>query len=106
MRAEVRLKVPNMKDRAKDSNGYPIDHSEMRFRKVIELEKRPQIGDALSLSTRSGDFLPATVSQVEIDEARELFVLSCQFGRRAITASEYASLATDPDWQLKHLLDR
>ena len=41
-----------------------------------------------------------------IDEARELFVLSCQFGRRAITPSEYASLATDPDWQLKHLLDR
>ena len=31
MRAEVRLRVPNMKDRAKDAQGFPIDHSEMRF---------------------------------------------------------------------------
>jgi hypothetical protein len=59
----------------------------------------------LALSTRGGDVLPATVVRVELDEPRELFVLSCQYGRRIITADEYAALSNDPDWQLKHLLD-
>ena len=36
MPVEVRLRVPNMKVRALDENGYPIDHASMRFRKVIE----------------------------------------------------------------------
>jgi hypothetical protein len=105
MRAEVRLRVPNMKNRALDANGYPIDHSVMRFRKVIEIPRFPRVGDALELTTRSGLLLRATVGHVELDEARSLFVLSCQYADRTISAEQYAALANDPDWQLKHLLE-
>jgi len=105
MRAEVRLKVPNMKDRAKDENGYPIDHSSMRFRKIIEIPTFPKAGDPLELTTQSGRTLQATVVRADLDEPRGLFVLSSQYGSRSITPDDYAALADDPAWELKHLLE-
>jgi hypothetical protein len=105
MRAEVRLRVPNMKDRVKNAAGYPIDHGEMRFRKIIEVPGIPHAGDRLELTTQSGRVLNASIVRVDLDEARQLFVLSCQYAARIITPDEYAALANDPDWQLKHLLE-
>jgi hypothetical protein len=105
MRAEVRLRVPNMKERAKDAAGYPIDHAEMRFRKIIEIPGIPHAGDRLELSTRSGRVLRASVVRADLDEERELFILSCQYADRIITPDDYYALAHDPDWQLKHLLE-
>jgi hypothetical protein len=94
-----------MKERPKDSSGYPIDYADLRFRKIIEVPTRPREGDELALSTASGVVLPATVARVDLDEPRELFVLSCRFSRRAITLPEYEALANDPAWELKHLLE-
>lgn len=105
MRAEVRLRVPNMKVRALDANGYPIDHSSMRFRKVIEIPRFPRVGDALELTTSAGRTLPAIVSHTELDEPRSLFVLSCRYAERSISADDYAALSNDPEWELKHLLE-
>ena len=94
-----------MKDRVKNAAGYPIDHSEMRFRKIIEVPGIPHAGDRLELTTRSGRVLHASVARVDLDEARELFVLSCLYSERSISADDYGALAGDPDWQLKHLLE-
>ena len=94
-----------MKVRALDPNGYPIDHSEMRFRGLIEIPKFPHAGDALTLSTRSGRTLQANVVHVDLDEARHLFVLSCQYAERSISAEDYGALVDDPEWVLKHLLE-
>ncbi len=105
MRAEVRLRVPNMKDRAKDAQGFPIDHSEMRFRKIIEIPAFPRPGETLELTTRGGRVLHASIVRADLDEARQLFVVACQYAQRIITREDYDALATDPDWQLKHLLE-
>jgi hypothetical protein len=94
-----------MKERPKDPSGYPMDFAELRFRKVIELDAFPHAGDRLELTTRTGPVINSNVVRVDIDEERQLFVLSCQYGKRAITGEEYAALADDPDWQLKHLLE-
>jgi hypothetical protein len=94
-----------MKVRAKNAEGYPIDHSEMRFRKIIEVPGIPHAGDALALETRSGLILHANIVRVDLDEARELFIVSCQYAERTITAEQYGALSGDPDWQLKHLLE-
>ena len=94
-----------MKVRALDPSGYPIDHSSMRFRKVIEIPQFPKAGDLLQLETRSGRPIPATVKRAELDENRGLFVLSCQYTDRSISAEDYGALSTDPDWELKHLLE-
>lgn len=105
MRAEVRLRVPNMKVRALDQKGYPIDHSAMRFRKLIELPSAPHAGDVLELTTSSGRSFRATVTRVDIDEERRLFMVSCQYALRSISPDDYNALANDSEWELKHLLE-
>jgi hypothetical protein len=102
---EVRLRVPNMKVRALDENGYPIDHSSMRFRKVIEVPSIPKPDDMLELTTSSGRTLQAKVVRADWNEERGMFVLSSQYANRSITAEEYSALVTDPEWVLKHLLE-
>jgi hypothetical protein len=105
MRVEVRLRVPNMKVRALDENGYPIDHSSVRFRKTMDVLKLPKPNDALELITSSGSVLQATVMRSDLDEGRGLFVLSCQYASRSISPEQYGALANDPDWELKLLLE-
>jgi hypothetical protein len=105
MPVEVRLRVPNMKVRALDENGYPIDHSSMRFRKVVEVPKIPKPDEMLELTTQSGRVLQARVVRADWNEDRGLFVLSCQYVNRSIMPDEYGALASDPEWQLKHLLE-
>ena len=103
--AEVRLRVPNMKVRALDENGYPIDHSSMRFRKVIEMPKVPKPDETLELATSSGRVLHVKVVRSDWNEDLGLFVVSCQYANRSISAEEYGALADDPGWELKHLLE-
>jgi hypothetical protein len=94
-----------MKNRAKNAEGYPIDHSDMRFRKIIEVPRIPRVGDTLDLETQSGRSLKATIVRVDLDEPRELFIVACQYGARVITPDDYSALADDPEWELKHLLE-
>ena len=54
---------------------------------------------------RSGRVLHASVVRADLDEARQLFVLACQYSERIITRDDYDALATDPDWTLKQLLE-
>jgi hypothetical protein len=102
---EVRLRVPNMKARALDENGYPIDHSSMRFRKMIEVPAIPKSGEMLELTTSSGRTLPARVLRSDWHEQKGMFVVACQYANRSITAEEYGALVADPAWVLKHLLE-
>ncbi len=102
---EVRLRVPNMKVRALDENGYPIDHSSMRFRKMIEVLAIPKAGEMLELSTQSGRTIQARVLRSDWHEQKGMFVVACQYNNRSITAEEYGALVADPDWVLKHLLE-
>jgi hypothetical protein len=94
-----------MKARALDEKGYPIDHADLRFRKVMELPKLPKPDETLELSTSSGRTLQAKVVRADWNEDLGKFVLSCQYASRSITAEDYGALANDPGWVLKHLLE-
>jgi hypothetical protein len=102
---EVRLRVPNMKNRVLDESGYPIDHSSMRFRKILEVERIPKPEAPLELATSSGRVIHAKVVRSDWNEGRGMFIVSCQYSNRSISAEEYAALADDPEWELKHLLE-
>jgi hypothetical protein len=102
---EVRLRVPNMKNRVLDESGYPIDPSSMRFRKVIEVERIPKPDAPLELTTSSGKVISAKVVRSDWNETRGMFIVSCQYANRSISPEEYGALADDPDWELKHLLE-
>ena len=104
MDVEVSLRIPNMKVRALDENGYPIDHSAVRFKKMITVPSVPKPGESLQLVTRSGKPFEAKVVRSDWEEERGLFVVSCQYANRSITADEHGALITDPDWQMKPLI--
>jgi len=104
MEVEISLRVPNMKVRALDEHGYPIDHSAVRFKKMIEVPSIPKPGDNLSLTTRSGGTFASKVVRADWNEGRNLFVVACQYANRSITADEYAALIQDPDWEMKPLI--
>jgi hypothetical protein len=94
-----------MKVRVLDETGYPIDHSSMRFRKVIDVERIPKPEEPMELTTSSGRVIPARVVRSDWNEGRGMFLVSCQYANRSITPEEYAALADDPEWELKHLLE-
>ena len=94
-----------MKNRVLDESGYPIDHSAMRFRKVMDVERIPKPEAPLELTTSSGRTISARVVRADWNEGRGMFIVSCQYANRSISADEYAALADDPEWELKHLLE-
>ena len=104
MEVEVSLRVPNMKVRVLDENGYPLDHSMMRFKKQIEVPSIPKPGTTLELATQSGRSLQAVVVRSDWHEERGLFVVACQYASRSITPDEYGALVEDPEWVLKPLI--
>jgi hypothetical protein len=101
---EIRLRVPNMKVRVLDEHGYPIDHSAVRFRKVIAVPAIPKAGEALELATQSGTIIKSSVVRADWDEGTSRFVVACQYVNRSITPDEYGALANDPDWKLTPLI--
>jgi hypothetical protein len=101
---EIRLRVPNMKVRVLDENGYPIDHSAVRFRKVISVPAIPKAGETLELGALAGAIVKAIVIRSDWDEETSRFVVACQYANRSITAEEYGSLSNDPEWKLTPLI--
>lgn len=101
---EVSLRIPNMKVRALDEHGYPIDHSAVRFRKIVSVPAIPKSGDSLQLTTASGRTLPSTAVRADWHEGKGLFVVACQYANRSISAEEYHALVNDPAWQMTPLV--
>ena len=103
-KVEVSLRIPNMKVRALDEHGYPIDHSSVRFRKMALVPSIPKPGEPFPLTTASGRMLQSTVVRADWHEERELFVVACQYASRSISPDEYAALVNDPEWQMTPLI--
>ena len=101
---EISLRVPNMKVRALDEHGYPIDHSSVRFKKTVVVPAIPKPGDSLQLTTTSGRMLQSIVRRADWHEDKGLFVVACQYSNRSISADEYGALIDDRDWQMRPLL--
>jgi hypothetical protein len=101
---EVSLRIPNIKNRSLDENGYPIDHSTMRFTKLIDVPSIPKPGVALELTTSSGQALACEVTRADWHEERAMFVLSCRYSRRSMPQDEYSALVNDAEWRMKPLL--
>ena len=104
MEVEVSLRLPNMKVRAKDEHGYPIDHSLVRFKKLIDVPSVPKAGATLELTTATGSPFNCTVVRSDWDESAGRFVLACQNAKRSITPEEYAAIVNDPAWEMKPLI--
>jgi hypothetical protein len=101
---EVNLRIPRAKVPTLDENGYPIDHSSIRFTKLIEVQAIPKPGVVLQLTTSSGRAFECEVTRADWNEEKERFILSCRYAKRSIAPEDCAAFFNDPDWQMKPLL--
>ena len=100
---EVHLTIPSLTVRSPGKPDQRIDNSAIRFTKRITVEALSQPGDWVQLSTRSGEPFECTVTRSDWHEEKHMFVVSCRYARRSITADEQTALLTDPDWATKQL---
>ena len=100
---EVSMKIPGRVIHAPGKPDQRIDNRSVRFTKRITVEVIPKPGDWLPLSTRIGEPFQSSVTRAEWNEEKNLFVVSCTYARRSITAEEHGALLTDPDWATKEL---
>ena len=101
---EVNLKVPSLTVSSPGKPDQRVDNSYTRFTKRIAVESIPKTGDALQLSTKFGEPFECTVTRADWHDDKNMFVVSCSFARRSISAAEHTALLTDPEWVSKPLL--
>ena len=100
---EVVLRVPNLKNRALDENGFPIDNSVFRFIKRISVDTMPKVGDSLRLTTLGEYQFEGSVTLVGWHDDSNIFKTYCQFGKKRITEQQYQALLADPEWRMTPL---
>ena len=100
---EANLKIPNFTVRPVDGPARLVDNRSVRWIKRITVETIPKPGDTVQLSTRRGPPFDGTVTRVEWNDARNLFVVSCTYAKRSITGDNHDALVVDPDWIANHL---
>lgn len=100
---ELNLRIPNMKVRTLDEHGYPLDHSTIRFKKVMEVPSIPKPGEILHVSAADRTF-QATVVRADWSEDRGMFVVACQYANRSLSAEDHAAVTGDPEWRMTPLI--
>jgi hypothetical protein len=100
---EANLKIPSLTITSADEPPRRINNRSVRLIKRVTMDAIPKAGDTMRLSTRLGAPFDATVSRVDWDERKNLFVVACTYARRSITVDEHTFLLTDPDWHVNQL---
>jgi hypothetical protein len=101
---DVNLRIPTVKEPAKDAQGYPIVSADVRFIRHVSVTEIPKPGAVLHLETRGGKPLECEVQRADWNEGRERFIVYCSYAKRSIPSDEYHALLADPDWQMRPLL--
>ena len=101
---EVNLRIPAVKEPAKDDHGYPINSADVRFIRMVSVPTLPKPDTLLRLETRAGSSIECTVNRADWSESKELFIVYCTYSKKSILRDEYLALLSDPDWEMRPLL--
>jgi hypothetical protein len=101
---EVNLRIPAVKEPAKDDAGYPINSADVRFIRVVSVPALPKPAASLQLEMRDGSSIECTVHRADWSDSRERFIVYCTYARKSIRPDEYHALLSDPDWEMRPLL--
>ena len=101
---EVNLRIPAVKEPAKDDHGYPINSADVRFIRMVSVPTLPKPDTLLRLETRAGSSIECTVNRADWSESKEMFIVYCTYSRRSILPAEYNALLSDTDWEMRPLL--
>jgi hypothetical protein len=101
---EVNMRIPGLTLRAPNEADKVINNSYVRFTKLIKVPAIPKPGDPLVLTMSAGQTFESTVTRSDWSEDRSLFIVSCNYAKRSISADEYGALVNDAEWKMKQLL--
>ena len=101
---EVNLRIPAVKEPAKDDHGYPINSADVRFIRVARLPALPEPGALLQVETRDGPSIECEVNRADWSEGEDRFIVYCKYSKRSMPADEYRALIRDPGWKMRPLL--
>jgi len=100
---EVNMKIPRVTIRAAGQADRIVDNSTVRFTTQIKVPAIPKQGASLQLATRDGGPFECTVTRSDWSEEKSLFIVSCSYAKRSMSADEYGALVADSDWTMKQL---
>ena len=100
---EVNMKIPRVTIRAAGQADKIIDNSTVRFTTLIKVPAIPKQGASLQLATRNGGAFECTVTRSDWSEDKSLFIVSCSYAKRSMSAEEYDALVNDAEWKSKPL---
>jgi hypothetical protein len=100
---EVNLRIPRVTITSLNEEPKIIDNSSVRFTTLIQVPVIPKPGVSLQLSTRDGPMFECAVTRADWSEEKSLFIISCSYSKRSISADEYGALINDSDWKMKQL---
>ena len=89
---EVNMKIPRVTIRAQGQADKIIDNSTVRFTTLIKVPAIPKQGTPLQLATRDGGGFESTVTRSDWSEEKSLFIVSCSYAKRSMSADEYNAL--------------
>src|ERR1700721_137685 len=101
---EGNLRIPRVTVMSMDQVAQIIDNSSARVPQLISVSSIPKAGVSLQLSTSSGETFECAVTRADWNEEKELFVLSCSYAKRSISADEYGALVNDADWKMRQFI--
>lgn len=101
---EVSMRIPTLTVHSASEPDRRIENSSVRFAKRVQVPSIPKSGTSLELTANSGVVFECTVTRADWHEERELFILSCSYAKRSISADEYEALINDSEWTMKQLL--
>jgi hypothetical protein len=101
---EINLRIPRVKEPAKNADGYPINSADVRFIRELELPALPAPGAPIQLETRAGLPLACEVLRADWSEGKDRFIVYCRYAKRSIADDEYRALIDDPAWVMRPLL--
>ncbi|PYR36509.1 MAG: hypothetical protein DMF93_19755 [Acidobacteria bacterium] len=102
---EISLKIPSLRVRreGKDSP-ETIANSDVRFIKLVELDRVPKSGDVLTMTIGSETSFQCEVVRSDWHQDKNMFVTACRYSKRSISEAEYHALMGASDWQMRALL--
>ena len=102
---EISLRIPSLRvHRLGKEAPETIANSDVRFGKRVELAAVPKPGDVLTMAVSSGGTFECEVVRSDWQHDKNMFVISCRYAKRSISAADYRALMDSSDWQVRALL--
>lgn len=102
---EISLRIPSLRVRREGKDApETIANNDVRFVKLVELERPPKPGDVLTMTVGSEGSFQCEVVRSDWHHEKNMFVTACRYAKRSISEAEYRALIDASDWHVRPLL--